>query len=126
MHAVTACGTPAERGVTRPSLTRSNQQGTTVTSLNAKNAVNSAKTAVTDLFAQEGVFNLGLEEVEFDDAQEQWHITVGLSRSWDKRQGILADLASTTGSTYKVVTIDKEGKVLSIKNRDPANVREDR
>ena len=92
-----------------------------MTSLDVKDAVDSAKTAVTNLFAQEGVFNLGLEEVEFDDAQEQWRITVGFSRSWDKRQGLLADLASTTGRTYKVVTINKDGKVMSIKNRETAN-----
>jgi len=86
--------------------------------MNVKEAVEQAKQHVADLFSKEGLVNLGLEEVEFDDALEQWRITVGFSRSWD--QGI-AGLISPGRRTYKIVSIDKGGRVLSVKNRETAN-----
>jgi hypothetical protein len=87
--------------------------------MDAHTAVELAKNHITDLFGQEGLSNLGLEEVEYDDAREQWLITVGFSRSWDN-QGALASTGYIK-RTYKVVTIDKDGKALSVKNRETAN-----
>ena len=55
--------------------------------MDVKAAVALAKNHITDLFAQEGLTNLGLEEVEYDEVREQWRITVGFSRSWDIREG---------------------------------------
>jgi hypothetical protein len=89
--------------------------------MDAKEAVATAKAHVEELFGSEGVFNLGLEEIEFDETSDRWYITVGFSRSWDKKQGILADL-SPTGRTYKIVMIDNMGgTVRSVKNREAAN-----
>jgi hypothetical protein len=82
--------------------------------MDAKSAVELAKNHITDLFAQEGLVNLGLEEVDYDDVGEQWRITVGFSRSWDNQ-------AFTPKRTYKVVTIDKNGRALSVKNRETAD-----
>jgi hypothetical protein len=85
--------------------------------MDVKQAVELAKTHVADLFAKEGVRNLGLEEAEYDDGSSQWKITVGFSRPWDEPNAfVLAPLRRT----YKVVTIDAEGKVLSVKNREAA------
>ena len=39
--------------------------------MDVKEAVTLAKNHITDLFAAEGIINLGLEEVEYDDAHEQ-------------------------------------------------------
>jgi hypothetical protein len=89
--------------------------------MEVKEAVERAKTAVTDLFAAEGLANLGLEEVEYDDAAERWHITVGVSRPWDLG-AISVALGGPGGRrTYKVVTIDKDGKAISVKNRETAD-----
>lgn len=89
--------------------------------MNVKEAVDQAKRHIADLFSREGLINLGLEEVEFDDSLEQWRITVGFSRPWD-HQGIPAlDLIPPSRRTYKIVTIDKAGTVLSVKNRETAN-----
>jgi hypothetical protein len=90
--------------------------------MDVKDAVEMAKATVTDLFAQEGLANLGLEEVEYDDAREQWHITVGFSRPWDQ-YGALSAASGILGTrrTYKVVVIDKDGKALSVKNRETAD-----
>ncbi len=90
--------------------------------MDVKEAVDLAKKHVADLFAKEGVVNLGLEEVEYDDAREQWRITVGFSRAWDQQSAVLAVLGSAgVKRTYKVVIIDKQGKAISVKNRETAN-----
>ena len=90
--------------------------------MNVKEAVDLAKQHVADLFAKEGLINLGLEEVEYDDARDQWRITLGFSRSWDHQQGMLAALAaSATRRTYKIVIIAKDGTPVAVKNREPAN-----
>jgi hypothetical protein len=91
-----------------------------VSIMDAKQAVAAAKQHIDDLFGAEGVFNVGLEEIEYDDAREQWHITIGFSRPWDKKPGVLAEWTAS-GRTYKVVIIDHDGKVLSVKNRETAN-----
>jgi hypothetical protein len=89
--------------------------------MDVKEAVDLAKAHIDALFATEGLSNLGLEEVEYDDAREQWHITLGFTRAWD-RQGALAALGDAAlRRTYKIVVIDKEGKALSVKNREPAS-----
>lgn len=74
-------------------------------------------------FSARKALELGLEEVEYDEAREQWRITVGFSRTWGCG-GILAQLAEARvmiGRTYKIVTLDQEGKPLSVKNREPAD-----
>jgi hypothetical protein len=88
--------------------------------MDARTAVSTAKSHVAELFGSEGVFNLGLEEIEFDDTNDRWCITVGFSRSWAKKAGVMADL-SPAERTHKVVMIDKDGQVRSVKNREPAN-----
>jgi len=88
--------------------------------MDVKQAVDLAKTHVADLFAKEGLVNLGLEEVEYVDARDLWRITVGFSRAWDQ-PGSVASLLAPARRTYKVVTIDNEGKVLSVKNRETAD-----
>lgn len=90
--------------------------------MDVKEAVDLAKKHVADLFAKEGVVNLGLEEVEYDEAREQWRITVGFSRAWDQQSAVLAVLGSAgVKRTYKVVIIDRQGKAISVKNREAAN-----
>lgn len=84
--------------------------------MDVKEAVRLAKAHVTDLFGPEGITNLGLEEVEYDDTREQWRITLGFSRPWNQR-------LLTTGMerVYKFIVLNKEGKPLSVKNRETAN-----
>ena len=89
--------------------------------MDVKQAVALAKTHIADLFSGEGMVNLGLEEVEFDDAREQWRITLGFSRAWDRQSGLAALANGGMGRTFKVVTVDKDGKAVSVKNRETAN-----
>ena len=87
--------------------------------MNVKEAVKIAKEHVLDLFAEEEISNLGLEEVEYDDNTEEWFVTLGFSRPWDEPRNTLASLAqaSTPNRSYKIVRIHSGSEqVKDIKN----------
>jgi hypothetical protein len=85
--------------------------------MNVKDAVAAAKAYVADLFSNELVQHIGLEEVEFDDRDGVWSITIGFNRSWSPLASVLS--YSAKDRDYKVVRIsDSDGKVMSIKNRE--------
>lgn len=86
--------------------------------MDAKEAIGAAKTWIADIYAGESIANVGLEEVKFDDTADEWLITVGFSRPWDRTV-----VASITGGpherrSYKVVRLrDRDGRVLSVEER---------
>ena len=89
--------------------------------MDVKQAVQKAKAYVLDLLADEQVMNLGLEEVEFDEADSAWSVTVGFSRPWNTTKNAFATLAGEPSAkrAYRVVRIrDNDGEVLSFKRRD--------
>ncbi|HWA23561.1 MAG TPA: hypothetical protein VG735_14295 [Caulobacterales bacterium] len=79
--------------------------------MDVKTAVALAKDYIKQIFAEEGIGDLGLEEVMFDDRQGVWQITLGFSRAWD-RNPVLPPRRE-----YKVVAVAEDGKVLSVKHR---------
>ena len=91
--------------------------------MDAKQAVQTAKEHVVELFADEPIENVGLEEVEFDEVGQIWAITIGFSRFWGRpRDNIFR--AMGTGRDFKVVRIeDESGRVRSVKHRDVAGDR---
>ncbi|CAK8713483.1 MAG: hypothetical protein CDV28_102192 [Candidatus Electronema aureum] len=89
--------------------------------MNVKAAVKLAKEYVLDLFNEENLTNLGLEEVDFDDRAGEWIVTLGFSRPWDEPRNTLASLAqaSTPHRSYKIVRIDNTTEeVKMVKNRE--------
>ncbi|MFZ5450699.1 MAG: hypothetical protein ACOZF2_02320 [Thermodesulfobacteriota bacterium] len=92
--------------------------------MDVKEAVEIAKHYITDLFRDEEISNLGLEEVDFDEKSSTWSVTIGFSRPWDTRTGIneFAAFMQQTGilqRSYKIVSIDDATKkVRSVKNRE--------
>ena len=58
--------------------------------MDVKEAAKLAKEYVADLFAEEGIGNVGLEEIELGADCGSWVVTVGFSRPWD--QGGLATI----------------------------------
>lgn len=90
--------------------------------MDVKQAVETAKRYVGELFDQEGIKNLGLEEIEFDHSGGEWRVTVGFSRPWDNAAGAWAAALGQPTSprrSYKIVRIlDNTGTVTSVKNRD--------
>ena len=83
-----------------------------------KEAIARAKIYVADVFADEHISGIGLEEVQFDEQQNRWDVTIGFYRPATTTYDLLGGQRSRI---YKAVTIaDGTGKMLSIRNRDVA------
>ena len=88
--------------------------------MDVKEAVKAAKIYVSDIFSEEGLSNLGLEEIERDEAIGAWRVTLGFSRPWNTVRNAMTMIAGDVASrrTYKVVSILDDGVVISVKRRD--------
>ncbi len=95
--------------------------------MHVKEAVRTAKEYVADLFIDEEVVDVGLEEVEFDPASNRWIITIGFSRPWDRagktiqRENFFStrNEATPRARSYKVLRIDDESRQIeSLKDHD--------
>ena len=87
--------------------------------MDVREAVALAKKYVTEVFVDEPISDLGLEEVEFDDSSQTWLVTIGFWRQWQNPGGIAALVPRKRD--YKVVRIsDTDQKMISVKNREPA------
>jgi uncharacterized protein YdeI (YjbR/CyaY-like superfamily) len=51
--------------------------------MDVKQAIETAKTYVKDIYADEEVTNLGLEEIEHARQAGNWVVTLGFSRPWN-------------------------------------------
>lgn len=91
--------------------------------MNDKEAIAAAKSYVGDIFADEQIGNLRLEEFEHTVNAGKWIVAVSFSRPWDtprtRAQEVLENLgaASPLQRLHKTVTIADDGTVLSIKDR---------
>ena len=88
--------------------------------MDVKAVVQRAKTYVADLFDDEEISNVGLEEVEFDDSVDRWIVTIGFSRPWDQKNTFNVALGvGRAGRSYKVLQIaDLDGRVVSLRDRN--------
>ena len=86
--------------------------------MDVKEASGKAKEYVADLFDGEGISNVGLEEIEFDELSSHWKITIGFSRPWDTKNVLTAELSERRlERSYKIVRIDDHGHVKSVTDR---------
>ena len=86
--------------------------------IDTKTAIGLAKNWITEQFAEEGVEDVGLEEVKFADGC--WEITIGFSRPWD-RKGITSLVGPSLLRSYKVIVIkDETGEVVAMRTRQAA------
>lgn len=86
-----------------------------------QSAIRLAKEFVLEAFGDEELFNLGLEEIRFDDREASWKITLGFSRHWDSSSALIPVFPAEYKRVYKVVTInDETGQATSITQRDIA------
>lgn len=79
-------------------------------------AVNTAKTWVSQIMKDEGIINLGLEEVSLDG--EEWRITLGFSRPWNTVRNAMTAIGGEAAPrrAFRVITIrNTDGAVLSMK-----------
>ena len=92
--------------------------------MDVKQAVQMAKKHVGEIFADESITNVGLEEVEFDELNDVWAITIGFSRFWGRPGDVIRALEGNSARTFKVVRIeDKSGRVQSVKHREVTSDR---
>lgn len=96
--------------------------------MTAKEAVRIAIEHVSDLFEPDKISNLGLEEVEYDEKDHSWTVTVGFSRPWDFPPSpfgaVLANQLRPERRDYKSVRIrENDSKVISVRNRPVDVVR---
>jgi hypothetical protein len=88
--------------------------------MDVKEAVNKAMAAASDLFSQEMLNNLQLEEVDFDEQTGTWQITLGFDvPNTNPMKGIGAALSGDRMyiRKYKVFHVDATGNVKSVKIR---------
>jgi hypothetical protein len=99
--------------------------------MNVKEAIAAAKAYIKDVYADEELSNVGLDETEYDDDNHRWNITIGFSRPWNTprtpAQAVLDQIGALGPSTsfrkrvYKVVTLSDQGDVIAMKNREVAD-----
>ena len=66
-----------------------------------------------ELFSDEAIRNLGLEEIESDGMY--WKVTIGFSRPWDMS---INSVLGSSDRAYKVIRVDGDtGCVISVKDR---------
>ena len=88
--------------------------------MDVKEAAKLAKEYVADLFADEAIDNVGLEEIELGDDRQFWEVMVGFSRPWDRGGLMRRTIVGQTGlrRSYKILRIDNaSGNVASIRDR---------
>ena len=82
--------------------------------MDVKVAVNTARTYLADLYSDEEIVNVGLEEVRYDYDADKWHVTLGFSRPWDRKHPLVGALseAGRLDRSYKEICItDADGRV---------------
>ena len=87
--------------------------------MDVREAVQSAKQHLLELFNSEPISYVGLEEVDFDDEAQEWIITVSFSRLWE-RNTLPASMRETPPEDrhFKVFRMsDSDGRVKSVKDR---------
>ena len=87
--------------------------------MDVKEAVQTAKEYLLDLFEGEQITNVGLEEVVFEELSDCWKITIGFSRPWDHKSTLRVTLGDgLPARSYKVLSVnDDSGKVESLTDR---------
>jgi hypothetical protein len=90
--------------------------------MEVKEAARLAKQYVSDLFAEEGITGIALEEVDFDHDANAWKVTIGFMQPAHARNRLDATTASpwlrALERSYKVVRInDDNGGIESVMDR---------
>ena len=86
-----------------------------------KEAIRHAKAYAAEVFADERVSDIGVEEIEYDDSVHAWRITLGMSRPRrEYRPPLGVDLGHiSVQRDYRVFTVsDHSGSVTSVKMRE--------
>lgn len=89
--------------------------------MEVKQVVRIAKNYVQELLSDEGIVNLGLEEIEFNEREDAWHVTLGFSRPWNTQRSAVTVITGEPAPrrAYRVLRVrDSDGQVLSFRQRE--------
>ena len=88
--------------------------------MEVRSAIQTAKSYILELFEDEPITQIGLEELEFIDLDATWEVTVGFQRGWNSdSSGHNAGLfPSRAKRIYKTLRIRDDGSLISLKHRD--------
>ena len=79
-----------------------------------RDAVQKAKTHVFELFDDEGIADVGLEEIALSG--DYWEVTIGFSRAWDRSVG--SALSGKLSRSYNLLLVNNEdGSIGSVRDR---------
>jgi len=87
--------------------------------LAVKDAIEAAKAFAKTVLNDEGITNLGLEEIEHSDDEKLWRVTLGFSRPWNSVRNSLTALTGeqTPRRAYRIFEVSDDGNVLAMKRR---------
>ena len=86
--------------------------------MDAHEAVGAAKSHVLEMFADEDIHSIGLEEIRFEKGSEAgWAVTIGFARDWRNDTSLMRTITPPP-RTYKIVKLAADGSLRSITNRD--------
>ena len=97
--------------------------------IEAIGAVKVAKEFILEMFQDEEIVELGLEELDYaDEGPGVWEVTFGFRRRWQGANapnpaavglpGLLSPPSPKRERTYKTVRIRVDGKIMSMTHRD--------
>ncbi len=98
--------------------------------MEVKEAIVKAKEFIADVYADEHISNVGLEEIEHDERQKLWTIALSFSRPWNaprtRAQEVLESMGGVSNlkRSVKVVSMTESGGLVSIKNLARAELAE--
>jgi len=84
----------------------------------SKEAIRIAKEYIADVFSDERISQLGLEELKHN--QGGWDVTLGFKRVWSVEDSSPPMRLFTTPSkrVYKTIQIDEDGSITGLIHRD--------
>ncbi|GCD52028.1 hypothetical protein [Acetobacter pasteurianus] len=85
--------------------------------MDQKEAIKFAKAYIKDIYEDEGVNDIGLEEISKDHL-DNWCVTIGFTRrEIADSNNLLMALGKISNRTYKTLTINQKGEVESMRNK---------
>jgi hypothetical protein len=90
--------------------------------MDVREAVLIAKKWVEDVLGEEGVHNIGLEEVNYDEMSGTWAITIGFSRPWNSTRTAFTSISGEPAAkrTYRIITIKEPNGIVTSMRRPGA------
>lgn len=91
-------------------------------------AITTAKKYLADVYAEENITAVSLEEVEHDTATGRWLITLAFSRPWTtprtRAQEVLENLGAVSPQrrSAKEIAMTEDGDVLSMRTKIAASL----